>query len=129
LESIGGYIVEAVKDFLSQAIPKLGRPEFLGSGFQVAIAVGSGIMEERLAGGNMAIALLANALATGAVSITLILTFGSISGAHSNPGCSLAARFSIKNCFETARIATRNKLRQVHMYSNRLMKPKSMCSC
>ena len=59
--------------------------EGLGTGFLVATVVGSGIMAERLAGGNIAIALLANTLATGAVLVALILTFGSISGAHFNP--------------------------------------------
>jgi len=52
--------------------------------------VGSGIMGERLAGGNVAIALLANTLATGAMLVALILTFGSISGAHFNPAVTLA---------------------------------------
>jgi glycerol uptake facilitator-like aquaporin len=52
--------------------------------------VGSGIMGERLAGGNVAIALLANTLATGAALSALILTFGSISGAHFNPAVTLA---------------------------------------
>src|SRR4029077_13254497 len=56
----------------------------------VAAVVGSGIMGERLAGGNAAIALLANSLATGAVLVTLIFTFGSISGAHFNPAVSVA---------------------------------------
>jgi len=65
--------------------------EFLGSAFLVAAVVGSGIMGERLAGGNVAIALLANTIATGAALVTLILTFGAISGAHFNPAVSLAA--------------------------------------
>ncbi len=52
--------------------------------------VGSGIMGERLAGGNVAIALLANAVATGAALVALILAFGSISGAHFNPAVTLA---------------------------------------
>jgi glycerol uptake facilitator-like aquaporin len=56
----------------------------------LAAVVGSGIMGERLAGGNVAIALLANTLATGAALVTLILTFGSVSGAHFNPAVSLA---------------------------------------
>jgi glycerol uptake facilitator-like aquaporin len=59
--------------------------EFLGTGFLVAAVVGSGIMGERLAAGNVAIALLANTIATGAALIALILTFGPISGAHFNP--------------------------------------------
>jgi glycerol uptake facilitator-like aquaporin len=64
--------------------------EFLGTAFLVAAVVGSGIMAERLAGGNVALALLANTIATGAALIALILTFGPISGAHFNPVVSLA---------------------------------------
>jgi glycerol uptake facilitator-like aquaporin len=56
----------------------------------VATVVGSGIMGERLANGNIAIALLANTVATGAALLTLILTFGPISGAHFNPAVTLA---------------------------------------
>ena len=59
--------------------------EFLGTAFLAAAVIGSGIMGERLAGGNIAIALLANTIATGAALVALILTFGSISGAHFNP--------------------------------------------
>ncbi len=59
--------------------------EGLGTTFLLATVVGSGIMAERLAGGNVALALLANALATGAGLVALILTFGGISGAHFNP--------------------------------------------
>ena len=59
--------------------------EGLGTSFLLAVVVGSGIMGERLAGGNVAIALLANAIATGAGLIALILMFGAISGAHFNP--------------------------------------------
>jgi len=64
--------------------------EFTGTLFLLAAVVGSGIMGERLAGGNVAIALLANSLATGAALVALILTFGSISGAHFNPAVTLA---------------------------------------
>jgi glycerol uptake facilitator-like aquaporin len=64
--------------------------EFLGSAFLVAAVIGSGIMGERLAGGNAAIALLANTIATGAALVALILTFGPISGAHLNPAVTLA---------------------------------------
>lgn len=59
--------------------------EGLGTALLLAIVVGSGIMGERLAGGNAAIALLANALATGAGLVALILMFGTVSGAHFNP--------------------------------------------
>jgi len=64
--------------------------EFLGTAFLVAAVVGSGIMGERLAAGNIAIALLANTIATGAALVALILTFGSISGAHFNPVVTLS---------------------------------------
>lgn len=64
--------------------------EFLGTGFLVAAVVGSGIMAERLSGGNVALALLANTIATGAALVALILAFGPISGAHFNPAVSLA---------------------------------------
>jgi glycerol uptake facilitator-like aquaporin len=64
--------------------------EAVGTAFLLAIVIGSGIMGERLAGGNVAIALLANTLATGAGLVALILTFGPISGAHINPAVTLA---------------------------------------
>jgi glycerol uptake facilitator-like aquaporin len=64
--------------------------EFLGTMFLVAAVLGSGIMGERLAGGNVAIALLANTIATGAALVALILTFGPISGAHFNPVVTLS---------------------------------------
>jgi glycerol uptake facilitator-like aquaporin len=64
--------------------------EAVGTGFLLAAIVGSGIMAERLAGGNVAIALLANTLATGAILMCLIAALGAISGAHLNPAVSLA---------------------------------------
>ncbi|MGC1963745.1 MAG: aquaporin, partial [Candidatus Sulfotelmatobacter sp.] len=64
--------------------------EFLGTAFLLAAVVGSGIMGERLAGGNVAIALLANTLSTGAILVVLILTLAPISGAHFNPAVTLA---------------------------------------
>jgi glycerol uptake facilitator-like aquaporin len=64
--------------------------EFIGTAFLVAAVVGSGIMGERLSGGNVAIALLANTVATGAALFVLIVTFIQISGAHFNPVVSLA---------------------------------------
>jgi glycerol uptake facilitator-like aquaporin len=64
--------------------------EFLGTCLLVAAVVGSGIMGERLSAGNVALALLCNAVATGAVLVALILTFGSISGAHFNPVVTLS---------------------------------------
>jgi glycerol uptake facilitator-like aquaporin len=65
--------------------------EAIGTALLVAAVVGSGIMGERLSGGNAAIALLANSIATGAVLVTLIFTFAPISGAHFNPAVSIAA--------------------------------------
>jgi glycerol uptake facilitator-like aquaporin len=64
--------------------------EGVGTALLLAIVVGSGIMGEKLAGGNVAIALLANTIATGAGLVALILTFGPISGAHFNPAVTLA---------------------------------------
>jgi len=64
--------------------------ESVGTALLLAAVVGSGIMGERLSGGNVAIALLANAIATGAGLVTLILTFGPISGAHFNPAVTSA---------------------------------------
>jgi glycerol uptake facilitator-like aquaporin len=73
--------------------PTLARravSEFVGTALLLATVVGSGIMAEKLAGGNVAIALLANTVATGAGLVALILTFGSVSGAHFNPAVTLA---------------------------------------
>jgi glycerol uptake facilitator-like aquaporin len=64
--------------------------EGLGTALLLAMVVGSGIMGEQLAAGNVAIALLANTIATGAGLVALILTFGPISGAHFNPAVTLA---------------------------------------
>jgi glycerol uptake facilitator-like aquaporin len=64
--------------------------EALGTALLLATVVGSGIMGESLAGGNVAIALLANTIATGAGLVCLILTFGPLSGAHFNPAVTLA---------------------------------------
>jgi glycerol uptake facilitator-like aquaporin len=64
--------------------------EWLGTAFLLAAVVGSGIMAQKLAGGNGALALLCNTLPTGAILVVLILTFGPLSGAHFNPAVSLA---------------------------------------
>ena len=64
--------------------------EALGTAFLLATVVGSGIMAERLAGGNAAVALLCNSLATGAILVVLILIFGPVSGAQFNPAVSFA---------------------------------------
>ena len=78
----------AVRDRMSFA--RRIASEAVGTAFLLAAVVGSGIMGDRLAGGNVAIALLANTLATGAMLVALILTFGPISGAHFNPAVTLA---------------------------------------
>src|SRR4249920_819293 len=64
--------------------------ECVGTALLLMAVVGSGIMGDRLSGGNAAMALLANTLATGAALVALILTFGPISGAHFNPAVTLA---------------------------------------
>jgi len=64
--------------------------EFIGAALLLAAVVGSGIMGETLAGGNTAIALLGNTLATGAILVVLILIFGPVSGAHFNPAVTAA---------------------------------------
>ncbi|PYS80354.1 MAG: aquaporin family protein, partial [Acidobacteria bacterium] len=64
--------------------------EAIGTAFLLATVVGSGIMGERLAAGNVAITLLANSIATGAALTALILTFGPISGAHFNPAVTIS---------------------------------------
>lgn len=64
--------------------------EALGTALLLAIVIGSGVMGERLAGGNVAVALLGNTLATGAGLVVLITVFGPVSGAHFNPAVTLA---------------------------------------
>lgn len=74
-------------------MPPLGRRTFaecLGTAFLLAAVVGSGIMAQKLAGGNGALALLCNTLPTGAILVVLILVFGPLSGAHFNPAVSIA---------------------------------------
>jgi glycerol uptake facilitator-like aquaporin len=68
--------------------------EWLGTAFLLSAVVGSGIMAQKLAGGNVALALLCNTIPTGAILTVLILIFGPISGAHFNPAVSVA--FSIR---------------------------------
>jgi glycerol uptake facilitator-like aquaporin len=71
----------------------LGRrifSEWLGTAFLLAAVVGSGIMAQKLAGGNVALALLCNTLPTGAILVVLILVFGPLSGAHFNPAVTAA---------------------------------------
>ena len=77
-------------DWLSeQALPKRLAAEGIGSFFLFATVIGSGVMAEALAGGNVAIALLGNTLATGAILFVLIAMLGPISGAHFNPAVTL----------------------------------------
>ena len=70
-------------------LPRRLVAEALGTALLLAVVIGSGIMGERLAGGNAAIALLGNTLATGAGLTVLITVFGPVSGAHFNPGVTL----------------------------------------
>ena len=76
--------------------------EFLGTALLLVAVVGSGIMAERLAGGNMAVALLANAIATGAALVVLITIFAPLSGAHFNPCVTLYAALSRDTAWGTA---------------------------
>jgi glycerol uptake facilitator-like aquaporin len=75
---------------MTTSLPRRFAAEFVGTAFLVAAVVGSGIMAERLSNGNVALALLANTISTGAALVALILTFGRISGAHFNPAVTLA---------------------------------------
>ena len=70
-------------------LKRRGVAEAVGTAMLLAAVVGSGIMGERLSGGNLAVALLANTIATGAALTTLILTLGPVSGAHFNPAVTL----------------------------------------
>jgi glycerol uptake facilitator-like aquaporin len=81
--------------------------EALGTGFLLAAVVGSGIMAERLAGGNVALALLANTIPTGAALVVLIAIFGPLSGAHFNPAVTLffALRREISPSLASAYVA------------------------
>jgi glycerol uptake facilitator-like aquaporin len=77
-------------------LPRRLVAEALGTAFLLATVVGSGIMAERLAGGNLALALLGNTIPTGAMLVVLITVFGPISGAHFNPAVSAALALSRK---------------------------------
>ena len=74
---------------MKQKLSKRLAAEFIGTAMLLATVVGSGIMAERLAGGNGAVALLANTIATGAALFALILSFSQISGAHFNPAVTM----------------------------------------
>jgi glycerol uptake facilitator-like aquaporin len=71
-------------------LPRRLVAEALGTGLLVTAVVGSGVMADQLAGGNVAVALLANTIATGCALVALIHTFGPVSGAHFNPAVTLA---------------------------------------
>src|SRR3954471_24696560 len=76
------------------ALPQRAFCEWLGTAFLLAAVVGSGIMAQKLSGGNGALALLCNTIPTGAILVVLILVFGPLSGAHFNPAVSLAFALS-----------------------------------
>lgn len=76
---------------IEQTFPRRLAAEFIATAMLLAVIIGSGIMAERLAGGNMAIALLANTVAIGFGLVALIVMFAPVSGAHLNPIVSIAA--------------------------------------
>src|SRR3954469_20871714 len=92
------------------ALPQRAFCEWLGTAFLLAAVVGSGIMAQKLAGGNVALALLCNTIPTGAILVVLILIFGPISGAHFNPAVSGAfalrreLSWSMATCYIVAQI-------------------------
>lgn len=75
---------------ISQKSARILVAEFAGTMLLLATVIGSGIMAERLAGGNIAVALLGNTIPTGAILYVLITIFGPVSGAHFNPAVTLA---------------------------------------
>jgi glycerol uptake facilitator-like aquaporin len=87
---------------VSPTLPRRLAAEAVGTALLLATVIGSGIMAEELAGGNAALALLANTLATGAILIVLVLSLGPISGAHFNPAVSavsaLRRELSVRLC-------------------------------
>jgi len=88
---------------VSASLPRALAAEAVGTALLVATVVGSGVMAERLAGGNGALALLGNTLATGAMLVVLILMFSPLSGAHFNPAVSLV--FALRRELPTRRLA------------------------
>src|SRR5205823_6485281 len=79
-----------MNDRVRPALSRRATAEAIGTALLLAAVVGSGIMGERLSGGSVGLALLANTIATGAALVALILTFGPISGAHLNPAVTIA---------------------------------------
>jgi len=75
---------------MMRSLPQRAFSEWLGTAFLLATVIGSGIMAQKLAGGNGGIALLCNTLPTGAILVVLILVFGPLSGAHFNPAVTVA---------------------------------------
>jgi glycerol uptake facilitator-like aquaporin len=75
---------------MGEGLARRATAEFVGTGLLLVAVVGSGVMAERLSAGNVAMALLANSIATGCALYALILAFGPISGAHLNPAVTLA---------------------------------------
>jgi glycerol uptake facilitator-like aquaporin len=86
----------------NSTLPQRAVAEVLGTALLLATVVGSGVMAERLAGGNGALALLCNTLPTGAILTVLILIFGPVSGAHLNPAVSAAFAFRNELSWSTA---------------------------
>ena len=87
---MSGATAKAAEPTLMPPLAQRLVAETLGTAFLLATVIGSGIMAQRLAGGNVALALLGNTLPTGAILVVLILIFGPLSGAHFNPVVSLA---------------------------------------
>ena len=84
------------------SLPRRAFAEWLGTAFLLAAVVGSGIMAQRLSGGNVALALLCNTIPTGAILVVLILIFAPLSGAHFNPAVTLAFAFRRELPWSTA---------------------------
>jgi len=86
------------------SLPQRTFCEWLGTAFLLTAVVGSGIMAQKLAGGNVALALLCNTLPTGAILVMLILVFGPLSGAHFNPAVSIALALRGEVAWSTAAV-------------------------
>lgn len=89
---------------MKQSLARRVAAEAVGTAFLLAAVVGSGIMGERLAAGNVAIALLANTIATGAALVALILSLGPVSGAHLNPAVTLSFVFQAQMSWREAAV-------------------------